>query len=65
MAVNIKMFFWGVTACILVGTYPEHQQDFSQGGAHYVYAGWQDFLMIRAGQDRNIVVILLRSLINP
>jgi hypothetical protein len=38
MAVNIKMIFWGVTPYVLVGMYPEHQQNFSQGGARHMYA---------------------------
>jgi len=35
-----------------------------QGGANCLYVKWADFLMISAGQDSNIVVIQLKSLIN-
>jgi len=33
---------------------------FLQGGAHYLYEKWADFLMINAGQDSDRVVIWLK-----
>jgi hypothetical protein len=46
--------------------YIQHQQDFLQICAHYLHAKWKDFLMmINSGQDSNITVAELKSLINP
>ena len=43
----------------------ELRQDILQHNALYLCVKWPYFLLISAGQDSNIVVILLKSLINP
>jgi hypothetical protein len=35
----------------------KHWQDFLQGGAHYIYEKWSDFIVINFGQDSNIIVM--------
>jgi len=55
---------WKHTILRNVSTHQERRQYFLQSWQIFLYAKWADFLKINAGQDGNIGVIQLQSLID-